>query len=445
MVQLFINLCGKSRPICIDSTQTIAELKCILNFNEELYSNKCILRDEYTIEHYGLEDNTTIHSNMLLKGGFPISGTLVIADPPETVETGVVAAASQAQTATGLISRTMQWLKDFLAKARAAIVQRMQFIQTILTYIKFFPIITLVLIFLAFLGRPMEFLILIFGLFVVVIIYVLYSVLNLPPFIYIVYLLWFIIMDLCPLILFCMIFGALFALVFLICIILTALNTITGGALKDIVLCDNTPGSWYKTANYHMGNKWERGIFCTRPCYPRYAPDTTGINCVKIPKGYPPYCPQAEIMRIYSSKKADRNYQYADFKDSTNLRYMSVPPAEREQMLKQHYLRKSNFNESCRKSMKEFDTISLNICASADSFEANKHLDAKQVLRLKQVCAQAYCTGSRNYPFCSKISGLKEDDKNAIIKKIIKIIIIILIFCIVFLFTMEYMYKQNST
>jgi hypothetical protein len=88
--------------------------------------------------------------------------------------------------------------------------------------------------------------------------------------------------------------------------------------------------------------------------------------------------------------------------------------------------------------MSNYNTIALNICASVDSLD----LQPKDKLRLKQVCQQSYCTADKNYPFCSKISGLKEDDKNVIIKKVIKIIVIMIIFCLVFLFTMEYMYKK---
>lgn len=441
MVQLFIKHPSFKIPLCIkiDPQITINDLKNKIGCTTLYY--RTLLEDTYTVEHYQIENNATIYGSGVLMGGLPVvdagtSAMVAFLAPFVALKTTV----TNLKYAELLKDNNLNWFQRIVEFAK----KTAEYAQMIFTVIKFFPIITVFLIFLAFLGRPVEFIVLIFGLFLMIALYIIYSVLNLPPFIYVVAAVWFAIFDIIPLLIYCAVFTALFILVFIVCIILTALNTITGGALKDIVLCDNPPNAWYKTANYHLDNKWERGIFCTRPCFGRYKPDPTGINCKKLPKGYPPYCPQAEIMRIYTRKKADRKYKFNNFDDKSNVKYMSKNPLEKENALKKHYLTKRSFMDSCDKKMSDFNSIALNICSSADSFEATKHLQPKEILKLKQVCAQGFCGANKNYPWCSKMSGLKEDDNNAIIKKVIKITIIAIVFALVFLFTMEYMYKNNQ-
>jgi len=435
IIQLFIK---NSFCIYVNPTDTIIAVKKRYNIPDfiKLY-HRTILEDDHTIEHYNLSNNDTIQFSSGLAGG--------AAGLP------ILSGATLLQIVSQKISDVMKYIQDTLknisdklfqnaslmqgiAKAQAAAVQ---FAQSMMQYAKFFPIITLVLIVLAFFAAPMKFLLLIFGLIVVTILYVIYAVLNLPPFIYLVAAIWFFIMDIIPLIIYCIIFAGILFLIFIGCLIMAGLNGISGNSLKDIVLCDNSPGSWYKNANYHLGNRWERGIFCSRPCFSIYAPDTTGTNCVRLPKGYPPYCPQAEIMRIYSSKKSDMKYKFDNYWDTGNIAYMAKKPMEREIMLKNYYLRKRNFMNICNKQMGDYNNIALNICTSVDSI---KDLQPKDKDRLKQVCQQAFCTSDKNYPFCAKISELKEDDQNAIIKKIISILVIIIVFCLVILFTFKKIY-----
>ena len=443
-MQVFLNICGTTAVTSVTKKHTVGQLRTQLNVHPlmRLCTKHRILCDRHTLEHYGVEDNDTIYGHMISKGGLPI------------VETGVLPAIFGTFTAyaaqhlsflgTSLAKDTVEKAKGWFERIKEFLDRHRKFIQFMLNFFKFLPIMTLVLMVIAFLARPTEFMLLIFGLLSATLIYIIYSTLNLPPFIYIIFALWFFVVDIIPLIIYCMIFGAIFILIFVICLILTAVNTVTGGALKSIVLCQNSPGSWYKTPTSQYSNKWERGIFCSRPCYGRYKPDVTGTSCVRLPKGIPPYCPQAEIMRIYSSKKADRNHIFNDFKESTNFKYKSQKPEERENMLKQHYMKKFEFFDTCRKQMNEYDPIALNICASADSLEATRHLDKNQVKKLKQVCAQAYCNGGRNYPFCSKISGFRDDDENEIIRKTVRVVVIILIFCIVFLILIQYLYQSNG-
>ena len=434
-LQLFIK---NSCCIHVTPTDTIIAIKKRYNIPDfiKLY-HRTILEDHHTIEHYNISNNDTIQfSSGLAGGGLPVFNS---ADVTGQAQDAVVAVKDQVNFVTKTIRKISEFSKDMMQKISEAAMRAKDFAISMKTAAKFFPMITIVLIVLAFFAAPMKFLLLIFGLIVVTILYVIYAVLNLPPFIYIVAAIWFLIMDIVPLILFCIIYGGILFLIFIGCLILAGLNFISKNGLKDVVLCDNSPGSWYKVANSHLGNKWERGIFCSRPCFSIYAPDTTGTNCVRIPKGYPPYCPQAEIMRIYSSKKADSKYKFENYNDKGNLAYMGKKPMEREFMLKNYYLRKRNFMNICNKEMADYNNIALNICASVDSI---KDLQPKDKERLKQVCQQAFCTSDKNYPFCAKISELKEDDQNALIKKIITILVIIIVFCLVILFTLKNLYEK---
>ena len=434
-LQLFIK---NSCCIHVTPTDTIIAIKKRYNIPDfiKLY-HRTILEDHHTIEHYNISNNDTIQfSSGLAGGGIP---NIDAAEVASNVRQTVVDVKDQVNFVTKTIRKIAEFSKTMMQKISEAAMRAKDFAISMKTAAQFFPMITLVLIVLAFFAAPMKFLLLIFGLIVVTILYVIYAVLNLPPFIYIVAAIWFLIMDIVPLILFCIIYGGILFLIFIGCLILAGLNFISKNGLKDVVLCDNSPGSWYKVANSHLGNKWERGIFCSRPCFSIYAPDTTGTNCVRIPNGYPPYCPQAEIMRIYSSKKADSKYKFENYNDKGNLAYMGKTPMEREFMLKNYYLRKRNFMNICNKEMADYNNIALNICASVDSI---KDLQPKDKERLKQVCQQAFCTSDKNYPFCAKISELKEDDQNALIKKIITILVIIIVFCLVILFTLKNLYEK---
>jgi hypothetical protein len=53
----------------------------------------------------------------------------------------------------------------------------------------------------------------------------------------------------------------------------------------------NHVASWYKTPNF-LKNKFEEGILCSDNVFTGYAPDVTGMFCIKIPQGNPSYCPK---------------------------------------------------------------------------------------------------------------------------------------------------------
>ena len=441
MIQLFVKHGhNKLQPIHVNCKDTISTIKQRYNMTElSLYHDK-LLEDHHTVEHYQLIDNDTIQATGKLQGGLPIADVM----GPMFYALGINKYVNELIDRKVMMANTIVDQKMNFGQRMGEFIKKIaEFVKTMITVAKFFPIITLVLMVLASLGKPMEFLLMIVALFFVVIIYVIYSVLNMPPFIYCVMAVWFFIFDVIPFLVYCAVFGVVFGIISLVCLFLTILNTVFFGSLKNLVLCQTSPSDWYKVSNYELDNKWDRSMMCNRPCFSGYAPDSTGTMCAKTPKGYPPYCPQAEIMRIYSQHKSDSAHIFPNYNDTSDILYLTMKPEEREKQLKTHYMHKRAFRETCNKKFKDYDPITLNICSSTDIMEANKHLTPKELDRLKQVCKEAYCAADRNYPFCSKVSGFKEDDQNELIKKVLKIITYTIVFILILTFAFELLYKKN--
>lgn len=301
-------------------------------------------------------------------------------------------------------------------------------------------LIKIVLKIVTLITNPVKCIMLIIAFIIVSVLFVLYFVFTLPPFIWILAAIWYFAAYVIPAFLYSVLFTLLLVAVFVMSLILAALNTATGGALRSIVLCDSSPAAWHDVPNYHLANKRERGMMCTRPCPARYSPSPSGGACAVIPKGYPPYCPQAEAMRIFTRKKADGKYIFKKFNENLSVKYLLKTPDEREEMLKDYYTKRKNFTDTCSASMSDYDNVSLNVCAAADSLKGV--LDDKQLQRLKEVCAQAYCTPQRNYPFCSKTSDLNDNDANAVIKKVVKIVMTMIVIVLTITLAMTFMYNN---
>jgi hypothetical protein len=436
---IFIKFQNKIHVLSTNSITTIKNIKDRLNYPDiKLYSYK-LLHDHHTIEHYNIKSGDTLHAFSSLKGGIPVADTLAPPGDASNIVTNsyeigmipVLTAIWKAETE-----------RSFFTRLGENIVKGVQFVKGMVTVAKFFPLITIVLMCLSALGRPLEFLLMIISLILCTFMYILYAFCNTPLILPIIMAGWFLIMDIVPFLVYTVIFGAIFLFISFICVLITIANIVTGGLLKNIVLCQTEPSDWYKIPNSQLSNKWERSMMCNRPCFSRYYPDPTGVMCMKTPKGFPPYCPQAEIMRIYTSKKADRNFAFNNFDDISNVNYLSKSPDERERLIKSHYMRKKDYLETCNQNMMDYKPLTLNICASADILESSKYLSNKEVQKLKLACQQAYCGANTNYPFCQKISDLKEDENSALLRKIVKIITLIIVFCLVLFFTMEYLYKN---
>jgi hypothetical protein len=345
---------------------------------------------------------------------------------------------------------TMQarWAKYDMGRFMQYVQNVGRFMSLVASTFKFlfllFPIIIVFRMIIGMVTRPLEYLLLTFALIFSTVVYVIYWVFYPLPMAAIPFAIFFLVIEGIPLAVYIAIFGVILIAVLVLCLLMTGLNYITGGAVSALVLCQNSPAAWYKTQNYHLHNKYERGFFCSRPCLPGYYPDPTGAFCLATPKLTPSHCPQASAMRLYTVNRNDLNYAYRSHPGLANPKYLFATPEARELMLKDHYLKKRDFMERCQEPMAKFKYMPLSICSSTDVLEKNG-VDKKTVNKIKRVCSQAFCTSKSNYPFCANVGAFADDaDDGSFWKRVIKILILILSFLVIFMFTLSYMAGKKA-
>jgi hypothetical protein len=460
-MHIFINTySGKTITLRVKSSDNINSIKKKLYIKNNVYPDYqrlvfegFSLENSKTLKYYNIKKNATIHLNIRLIGGIPVADALVAA---------ALLTTSGIEVATDTIQETVTrtgWWADFMNKKSEFMIKfankksqfmivlsrgAFYFANFMRALFQFFVIIIVARIIVGFFTKPLEFIMLGFSCIILSIVYVIYYIFYIPPFIWIPFILWFLIFSILPWIVYCVVMLGIFIIISLLCLLLAFINVITGGSIKSLVLCQNHVASWYKTPNFHLKNKFERGILCSRQCFTGYAPDVTGMFCIKIPQGNPSYCPQAEAMRMYTSSRNDLTYYYKDYITTGNMKYITSSPSVREGLLKTHYLQKKDFLEKCEKSMSTYNYMPLNICASLDTIEKNRvnGIDKKTIDRLKVVCNQAYCNSKTNFPFCSQLALGEEDDGSLFWKKLMKILISIAVFIFIIIFVLNYMSKS---
>jgi hypothetical protein len=384
-----------------------------------------------------------------LRGGFPIVGSVLTTNPAELAAQAVQDATDKAQklqyqifaeggTIRNMIQAYQKWSSDFAAKRAQFIAMMARWAFMFGTFMKtmfqFFVIIILVRMLIGFFSKPLEFIMLGISCIVLAVAYVLYYIFSVPPFIIVPYLIYFILFDLIPLLFYTMVFGALFVVITLFCLLLSIINVMTGGLLNNLVLCQNSPSNWFRMPNHHLGNKFERGLFCSRSCFRGYYPGPTGRACNKVWRGTPSYCPQAMVMRLYQGKgKRDLNWSFPDYRILGNWKYLSRSPREREVLIKEHLLRRQGFLEGCEQSMKKYGFLPLQVCSSLDVMDSKK----SQIPgwyntrgKLERLCQQAYCNSTTNYPFCVNMGSSQTDGENfwvRVAKAIVMVTVVVLI------------------
>jgi hypothetical protein len=448
---------GKTITLRVKSTDNITTIKqklyCRYHVHpdyQRLVFEGFSLENSKTLKYYNIRKNSTIHLNTRLIGGLPV------ADPLTSTSTTLTGVAGIAQDILTFGQEQGWWSADFANKKMEFIAvwanKQAKFMFTMTriafmfanfmrTIFQFFAIIILARIIIGFFSKPLEFIMLGFSCLILSVVYVIYYIFYIPPFIWVPFIIWFTLFDILPWFVYSVVMMVLFIVISLFCLVLAFINVCTGGAIKSLVLCQNHVASWYKTPNFHLTNKYERGLFCSRQCFTGYAPDVTGMYCIKIPKGNPSYCPQAEVMRMYTSNRNDFLYYYKDYVTQGNMKYMISAPYAREGMIKDHYLKKQDFLDKCDKSMSTFNYMPLSICASLDTIEKNNvnGIDKKTIDRLKTVCKQAYCDSKSNYPFCAQLAAGDDDDAGKFWKKLMKILISIAVFMFIIIFILNYM------
>lgn len=273
---------------------------------------------------------------------------------------------------------------------------------------------------------------LIFSMALSVILITIYALLSLPPIIYVVAAVVFAVTEVTLFIAYCIMFGALLILITVFCLILTIINVITRGKLAKMLLCENSPGAWYKTPNYHLKNMYERSLLCAKPCPGGYKPSVTGMTCEKLPGGLPSYCPQASIMRIYSGhKRTDRLYAYPDYPMNGNFKYETSLPSTREEMIYEHFKKGRKFSKDCS-PMAHYDNVTKTLCSNIDAIRVNKPfgLTDNDIDRLEKVCSQRYCNSSSgSYGFCTKLNKFQDnEDVSSLVKNICLILFAVIMF-----------------
>lgn len=300
------------------------------------------------------------------------------------------------------------------------------------TLFQFFPIIILARIIVGLFQRPFDYIMMGVSMIMLSVMYVIYYIFSLYPLIYIPYLVWFLIFFIMPFIVYSIVILCIYIIILIFCCVIALINWGTLGSLRNLILCQNGPYAWYKTPNYQYNNKFNRGIFCSKPCMAGYMPDANGFSCVRKSYAQPNFCPYPEILRLYTTNKSDLDFYYKDYNIVGNFNYLSANPEKRERLLKDHYIGKLNYINNCDEKITKLNNgykyIPLNICSSLDVLKDT--MDPATINKLKIVCNQGFCNNKNNYPFCS-YNNYKLYEQSSRIKDIITVIIYILVFIII--------------
>lgn len=437
------------------------------------------------------KNNTIYDINLVKKGGMPVTvaGSLVTIDPTAppmvTIQAQKLGAqiADNSADATQAVAlntkdsaerqlsakeRMVKWLKDngFMgsnksewnaknakerqeeltrrAEARQMFYYRVsdtaaKYAKFMATIAKFFPIIKVMMIIIMVFTNSFKFILMFFAYIAVVILSLIYQFLSFPGVNYIPMGIYWLIWHFLPFVIQSVVIIVMFLVSFLFCLIIAIINGMTKGSLKKLLQCENSPISWYTTRNHHNVNKFTKGaIFCSRPCARGYSPDLTGMFCLRNDRRAPDFCPQAMIMRFYTGNKSERKYAYKDIQPYSNVKYRMATPEDREKMIKNNFLKRKKFLDTCKDSMTKYDYITRNICTNIDVIEKDIEDDTKiynikksDLNRLKQVCSQAYCSAKETYPFCSVIADSQSEDDENLFQLIIKFLISLVVFTII--------------
>lgn len=322
------------------------------------------------------------------------------------------------------------------------------FNKTMLMIARFYPLIVLVLIILAFFGKPLEYIMLFLAAVIVSIAWIIVYIFGRNVLRVVPYFFYNAIAVVLPTLIFALVSIGIFLLILVICVILGIVNKSTGGSLKHLILCQNSPEAWFKNnaVHYKDGNKYKRGFFCSKPCAKRYKPDDlSGTFCEKLPRDTPGFCPNAQVMRLYTGfNRKDRPYTFKSY-NTRNPKYYSKTPLMREDLLRGSFFRKKEVLERCSRPMQKYNDLTLNICSSTDTYLKTRHagLDDQSIKKLRNACGMAFCSAKSNYPFCNKLTNSSMMDSSEFVKQVIKIITAIILFFVLLIFTFNFMFDKD--
>lgn len=329
-----------------------------------------------------------------------------------------------------------------------------QFSKTMEVIMRFYPIVKVFIGIILIFTNLIVYLIMLYAFIVIVIIEATYWFITVSFVIYIVWVIFFFFTEVVAFLIYSAICIAILLFVTVICAAFAVIDIITGGWMRGLLLCQNSPAAWYKIPNHHNRNMYMRsGFFCSRPCMPRYRPDETLGSCEKLKSSIPDYCPQAQVMRLYSrsSSIVDGPNVYNDFREKGNLKYLTKTPDKREEMILDHFDKQREFLSECNKPESDFgmpqhNHISLSACSVLDNLNAteiNKY-NINQIRKLQEVCSQQYCTSDSTYPFCKKMSQGNDFDSSDFIRKIIIFLISLTVFILMVIFLFKTVMENSS-
>lgn len=321
---------------------------------------------------------------------------------------------------------------EFIASMASMAIKFKKFMAIIA---RFMPIIKVMLIIIMIFTNALKYVIMFIAGICIAILLVIAKILSIPGISYIPAAIYWWFVDFVPFLLFFIIYMTLLLFITVFCALIALLNKICGGALDNLIHCENGPASWYQMVNYHFGNRYDRGLFCSKPCRKGYRPDVTGSFCERSDRLAADYCPQAQVMRIWSGyNRSDKKYAYRDFNDQSNVKYRMKMPEERERMIKDYFLKRKRFFEACDDTMNKYNHVTLGICSNLDLIERKGlyGLDKANIDKLKKVCNQSFCTPDTSYPFCAALANTSKADDDILLKMLVKFGLGIITFIIVF-------------
>jgi hypothetical protein len=174
-----------------------------------------------------------------------------------------------------------------------------------------------------------------------------------------------------------------------------------------------------------------------------YYPDgLTGEFCNKVPKGQPSFCPQAEVMRLFSKEASPlERHVYEDFNPASHFFFNFMTPEQKEIVYKDYFLNRRAFLDTCTKKLSTYRPLALNICSNLDMIQRLNlnGVSQRDISRMKQVCQQGFCNSRNRHFFCGKFSPIKDEDNKS--SALIKNLVIFLITAIVFMFILFYTFQ----
>lgn len=304
---------------------------------------------------------------------------------------------------------------------------------------RYYPIILLVLGIIAVFTNLLQYVIMAIAYLAIAILEVTYFIISIKPFVLLVFLVFFIVVDCIPFIAYSLVFIGILLIITLLCLLVAFANWASKGSLKSWILCQNSPAAWYQVPGHHLLNRFERGLFCSKPCKPGFAPNELGNVCNKLSINTPSYCPQAQVMRVYTGEgKNDIRIGFGDI-DKRNMKYLLKVPEKREEMLLNEFINRTKYMDRCNNpdnpyGMKQYEQITLNICSNINNLKNDPKFSSQDINKIQKLCNQAYCNSSNSYPFCNKLSSVEEKNFTDIIKNIVYFLIAIIVFAITITF-----------